>query len=247
MDPQVMELNMEAAFPKVNNKLAFFDFDRTLVSHSYSKEYNMARHNNYLMECVYCLTALKEEHANDRPLPCMQWYTNKLFEDGYGLYCLTHEVFSLRDVMKQEQLKLFYPNSPMTYLTVKSPEAKIEMMKAVAMVECCPLEDVIFVDDQMATVNLALAAGIDAKHLSDIVVMYETSRAFEEQKTELAPKGFMDYMRANPDLVDKISYEQFTAQGTGMPDEDWEKLFRECRQMVDHANTGKPVGSNIKS
>lgn len=179
---------MNTDFPNVNNKLAFFDFDRTLVMHSYSMDYVKARTESYLMECVYNLTAAEEEYANDRPLPCMQWYAAKLYEEGYGLYCLTHEIFNLRDKLKQEQLRKFYPNTPMTYLTVDKPEHKIDMMKAIAMTECCNLEDVIFVDDLMSTVNQAILAGIDGKHLSNIVAMYESQYFPQEQDTMIKPK-----------------------------------------------------------
>lgn len=226
---------MEINFPKVNNKLAFFDFDRTLVAHTYSKEYIKASQESYMMECVYMLSGLKEEHAKDVPLPCMQWYTKKLFDDGYGLYCLTHEIFNLRDVLKQKQLKLFYSEAPMTYLTVMSPEYKIDMIKAIAMVECCDLSDIIFVDDRMDTINLALKAGINAKHLSDIAVMYETNLAAQQQDVELKQKNYMDYVMEDPSLLDKVTYEECTARSTGLPNEDWEKIFRECRQMAERS------------
>ncbi len=180
---------MKVEFPKINNKLAFFDFDRTLVKHTYSLDFIRAKEgeDGYLMECVYMLSAMEEEYANDRPLPCMQWYVKKLFEEGYGLYCLTHEIFNLRNRFKKSQLDLFYPDTPMTYLTTDTPEHKIDMIKAVAMAEACSLSDIIFVDDLMPTVYLAQKEGIDAKHLSDIVEMYESRKLFEQQDFVLSP------------------------------------------------------------
>lgn len=165
---------MDTEFSNINKKLAFFDFDRTMVAHSYSHEYGVV--DNYFLECVYMLTSLDTEHINDRPLPCMQWYTRKLNDEGYGLYCLTHEIFNLRDNLKQDQIRRFYPGIPITYLTVDLPEHKIDMMKAVAATKCCNLSDVIFVDDRIDTIELATRAGINAKHLSDIVVMYENEK-----------------------------------------------------------------------
>lgn len=179
--------NMETNI-NIKNKLAFFDFDRTLVAHDYSQDYKMT--DDYFMQCVYMLTSLEKEHANDRPLPCMQWYARKLFHEGYKLYCLTHEIFNLRDQLKQDQLKQFYPDTPMTYITVNEAGHKLEMMTAVAMTECCELSNVIFVDDRIDTIKSVMAAGIDAKHLSDIVVMYESEKISQEQTMYMKPNGF---------------------------------------------------------
>lgn len=242
---------MKVEFPKVNNKLAFFDFDRTLVAHDYSKEYNKV--DNYLMECVFALTSLAEEHAGDRPLPCMQWYAKKLFEEGYGLYCLTHEIFNLRDQLKQDQLSVFYPDTPMTYLTVDKPEHKIDMMKAVAMTECCDFSDVIFVDDRMDTIYSALAVGIDAKHLSDIVVMYESQNAPQEQDVVIKPIGMNQTYIESSDIMtaadEKVSNMAVTEQESkltkrsfqdrlqgadaGISDEELGQLYGECRKIAD--------------
>lgn len=202
---------MKVEFPKVNNKLAFFDFDRTLVAHEYPAVYTKDSLNDYFMECLYTLTSLKDIHVHDRPLPCMQWYTKKLYDEGYGLYCLTHEMFNLRDALKQEQLKLYYPDTPMTYLTVNTPEHKIDMIRAVAAAECCELSDIIFVDDLTPTVNLAEAAGIDAKHLSDIVVMYERREVHQEQTMVVKPGSI----------------------GSGLSAEGLKQIYQECSSIVE--------------
>lgn len=219
---------MKVEFPKVNNKLAFFDFDRTLVAHSYSKGYLEERQNGYMTECFQALTVLMEEHAKDKPLPCMQWYVRKLYEEGYGLYCLTHEIFNLRDEMKKDQLKVFYGDTPMTYLTVDTADHKIDMMKAVAAVEECDLSDVIFVDDLMRTVNLAAEAGIDAKHLSDIVALYETQTEPYEQdmvKKPIAlswPEGEeIEYAKAEDGWTENFLEESEAA------------LYEECRRLAE--------------
>ena len=225
---------MKVEFPIVNNKLAFIDFDRTMVAHTYSADYVKAEENNYFMECVYNLTVQEEEHANDRPLPCMQWYVKKLFDEGYGIYCLTHEIFNLRDQMKQEELKAFYPDIPMTYLTVDTPEHKIDMMKAVAMVECCDLSDVIFVDDLMSTVYQALLAGIDAKHLSDIVVMYEMQLLHQEQGVAIKP---VDLNGEDIQISNESSHETVSDQAAetdmGISKLEMEQIFRECHKEVE--------------
>lgn len=230
---------MDIQFPNINNKLAFFDFDRTLVTHTYSKDY--VKVQNYFMECVYCLTSLVEEHAKDMPLPCMQWYTKKLFDDGYGLYVLTHEIFNLRDQLKKEQLKLFYPDTPMTYLTVDTPAHKIDMITAIAMTERCDLSDIIFVDDMMSTVQMAQAAGIDAKHLSDIAALYECRVTFQQQDTFIKPKGFADLLKEDPTLIEKVAHEKTDNMNIGFSDEELEKAYIECRKIVDNEKKGDTV------
>lgn len=220
---------MEMEFPKTNNKLAFFDYDWTLVVHNYSKEYLAAFVDGYLRDCYYMLTKLEEEHVNDKALPCMQWYVNKLFENGYGIFVITHEMNNLRDKLKQEKLALFYPDIPVTYLTVDCPEHKIDMMQAVALSEECDLSDVIFVDDRMETVNMAKAAGIDAKYLSDIALLYETRYAGWEQGTTLKPKGFEEYIKEDPSLMVKGIPEEVQ----GFSDEGLEDVFEECRRLAE--------------
>ena len=205
------------------DKLAFFDFDRTLVAHAYPPEFLTVQQDSYFMECVWGLTALKEKHANDRPLPCMQWYAKKLFDEGYGLYCLTHEIFNLRDALKQEQLRTFYPDVRMTYLTVDSPDHKTDMMRAVAAVENCHLSDVIFVDDRMETVYQAQAAGIDARHLSDIVVLYESEMGRHEQDRILRPAGKADPAEEGPVLITPDDV---------LSEENLAKTMEECRWLA---------------
>lgn len=230
---------MKVEFPKVNNKLAFFDFDRTLVAHSYSREYMAARQDGYLMECYWALTMLKEEHTKDRALPCMQWYTKKLFDEGYGLYCLTHEIFNLHGDLKQEQLKTFYPGLPMTYLEVNSPEHKVDMIKAVALVEDCPLSDIIFVDDLQSTVALALDAGIDAHHLSDIVVMYESKERPQEQDMMIRAKDLP--LKQIPDLNDTIAraeQEMMESMGPDLSEKSLCETYEECRRLAEMNGRG---------
>lgn len=215
---------MDVTFPVVNNKLAFFDFDRTLVAHQYPREAIQER-ESYYNECVRALTVLSEDHAADRPLPCMQWYTKKLYDEGYGLYVLTHEIFNLRDELKKEELAAFYPDVKMTYLSVDLPEHKIDMMRAVACVEGCPLSDIIFVDDMLSTVNMAIRAGINGKHLSDIVVLYETERPMAEQGR------LMKKQRVLEDKPDGRA-----AECPDIPMDEMDNMLEECRILAEMNN-----------
>lgn len=214
---------MEIIFPKINNKLAFFDFDRTLVAHRYSQE-ALRERESYYFECLRALTALEDDHAHDRPLPCMQWYTKKLYDEGYGLIVLTHEVFNLRDQLKKDQLARFYPEVKMTYMTVDSPEHKIDMMMAIAAAENCPLSDIIFVDDMLSTVNAAIREGIDGKHLSDIVVLYESEIAFQEQNM-LMKKQQLTGTKKPADIQKERELD--------IPDEEMNNMLRECRILAE--------------
>lgn len=243
---------MKVEFSKISNKLAFFDFDRTLVAHRYSREYMDARNEGYFKECVYALMALDEEHKNDRPLPCMQWYVKKLYDEGYGLYVLTHEIFNLRDQLKKSQLEQFYAGIPMTYFTVDAPEHKIDMMRAVAAAEKCDLSDVIFVDDMLSTVNMALNAGIDAKHLSDIVVLYETQHDHQEQDslirlddagsfTDFSGEMYTDAddMAQDTDgddgtsFLEEVARRKMEKERNEPSEEEMELAYRECCKVVE--------------
>lgn len=206
----------------VGERLAFFDFDRTLVAHRYSREYNEDRAKGMFFDYLYMLTALEEEHRADKPLPCMQWYAKKLQDAGYGLYCLTHETSNLRDKLKQRQLAEFYPETPMTYLTVDMPVHKIDMIRAVAVAEGCELSDVVFVDDRMDTVNMALEAGIKAMHLSDVVLLYETRDEEKEQELELKKQAAAGEESGH------------VGQEDGMDlDGEFADVFRECRLLAE--------------
>ena len=229
---KIMIENMERGlmtimeFPNVNNKLAFFDFDRTLVAHAHSPEFMRDRGGNYFMECLHMLTNLEAEHAKDQPLPCMQWYAKKLFSEGYGLYVLTHELFNLRNDLKMRELARFYPDTPMTYLTVDSPEHKIDMMRAVAYAEGCNLSDVIFVDDQMGIVSKAIRAGIDGKHLSDIAVLYESQIMPQEQAILIKPR------EPGKCQAEEVPEKGLQAAGVEFTEEDLEETMRQCRLLA---------------
>lgn len=225
-------LNVE--FPKTNGRLAFFDYDWTLVTHNYSKDYFKAFADGYFRDCYYMLTALEEEHKGDKPLPCMQWYVKKLFDEGCEIYVLTHERFNLRDELKKAMLKKFYPDVPMGYLTVDSPDHKIDMMRAVAMTEGYEMSDVIFVDDRMETVNMAKGAGIDAKYLADVVVMYENSMDFQEQGTELKPKRFMKLPEENTSVISEA-----------IINEGLEDVFQECRRLAEMNGRSRDGGTQL--
>ena len=218
---------MKEIITKTDCKLAFFDFDRTLIVHNYSREFMDARQESYFQKCVWALTALEKEHANDRPLPCMQWYVKKLYMEGYELYCLTHEIFNLHDELKKDQLYLFYHDTPMTYLTVDDPDHKIDMMLALTKVKGCTPDDIIFVDDLINTVDKALAEGINAKHLSDIVVLYESLKDFHEQDLMVKPVNDNEMLGVAQTVVEEVLAEMDLAEKSQA------QIYEECRRLAE--------------
>ena len=155
--------------------LRFYDYDRTLCVHNYPAWYQA--NDNYEIECVTELAHQAELHENDRPLPCMQWYAMKCYRQGDKLFCLTHEIFSLRDELKKNFIARWYAQSPMKYLSTNTPEHKIDMIKAIAKIEGVPLSRCEIVDDKMETIYLATKEGIIGTHLSNIALLYEELNA----------------------------------------------------------------------
>lgn len=152
-------------------KLAFFDYDRTLVAHAYPVAGRRAL--TYEEECYIYLSdsAIKERHFWDKPLECMKWAIQHLKEHDAVLYVLTHEIFNLRSEMKSITAREVFGIE--NYIEVDSPEHKVDMIKAVAKFHGVPLRNCLFVDDMMSTVYAAATEGIYAVHTSDITAAYE--------------------------------------------------------------------------
>lgn len=152
-------------------KLAFIDYDRTLYSHMYPA--CGEKHDTYYEECVRNLVYASQYNRfiGSKPLKCMQWFVSYLRDRGVEEYILTHEIFNLRDEWKKTTALNDYGISK--YLTVNSPEHKIDMIKAVADTNGVNYRDCLFVDDKMEIVYLACEAGIFGLHTSNIVQLYE--------------------------------------------------------------------------
>lgn len=150
-------------------RIGFMDYDRTLYPHSYPTAGNT--HKSYMDECYDMLVKQKEILGNDKPLKCMQWAVSNMQEAGAVVYVLTHEIFNLRDEHKKNTALRDYGISK--YLSVDSPEHKVDMMLAVAKVHNVNPRDCLFIDDKMSTVYRACEAGIAGMHVSSIYQMYE--------------------------------------------------------------------------
>lgn len=192
---------MNLEFPKVSPKLAFLSFEQTLVHHPIQP-----RDPDYFTDCLCALTLVPD----GQPLPCMQWYAKKLFRKNYGLYCLSTAGSNLYDRTRQAELARHYPDVPMTFLTTDCPEHKVDLIRAVAAVENYDPGDILFVDDDARAVADALKAGIDAKHLSEIVLLYETGKHHQEQARCYNPAGV----------------------SVGISDADLEQAYQECCSIV---------------
>lgn len=155
----------------ITPELVFFDFDRTLCVHDYPMQYQAS--DNYEDDCYCMLNALDELHAADRPLKCMQWFARKLRDNGANLFCLTHEIHSLRDGFKIRFLKDNYADTPMQYIAVDSTSHKIDMIKAIARTCDVPLIKCMLIEDRMQTIIEANAAGIQSYHVSNVMLWSE--------------------------------------------------------------------------
>lgn len=152
-------------------RLAFFDFDRTLFSHS--NECTIQLDASYETQCYLELTQQAELHKDDKPIPAMQWLVSECRSHGMELFILTHEIFSLRDAIKKNMALRHYGIT--NYLTVNKAARKIDMISAVARSRGLRPEQCLFVDDKMDLIRLALGAGINAVHISNIQQQYESS------------------------------------------------------------------------
>lgn len=150
-------------------KLAFFDYDRTLFTHSYPTAGE--KHLSYEEECFEELAHQKKRHAGDKPVKCMQHLVNLLKENGCVVYILTHECFNLRNEMKLHDAKKYYGIDKL--LTTDSSAHKVDMIKAVAKVHNVPLDECLFVDDKMDAIYDACAAGISAIPVINVAQLYE--------------------------------------------------------------------------
>lgn len=153
-------------------KVVVFDFDRTLCVHNYVRKNN--GDFTYAQECEYALDNRRfmEEHGGDRPLACMQWYVKeKLSQPGTMIYCVSQEIFSLRDEYKKSFLARHYGG--MIYMTVDKPEHKIDLVLELAKRDGAQPCDCELIDDSLKTVYAANQAGINGRHISDIMYAYE--------------------------------------------------------------------------
>lgn len=152
-------------------QLAFFDYDRTLYAHAYPRTGDPE--DTYYDECIRMLSdkSMKERFAGDKPIKSTKWLVNLLQENKVPVYTLTHEIFNLRDVWKSFTAQRDFGIKH--YLTVDSPEHKIDMIRAVAKIHNVPLRYCLFVDDKMDIIHLACAVGIYGLHTSNVAQMYE--------------------------------------------------------------------------
>lgn len=149
--------------------LYFFDFDRTLCAHGYPVTGEPVM--SYYEECLTMFTREKELFSKDKPLKCMKWFIDTQTTEDDELFCITHEIFNLRDEYKKSFLKKHYRE--MTYFTVDTAEHKIDLILALCKARNIPPSEVYLIDDKMSTIHLACQAGINGIHVSNIYALYE--------------------------------------------------------------------------
>lgn len=176
-------------------KLALFDYDFTLFTHNLPDYYGR-KELSYTDEAFLIMTKSDDIFECTEPVPCMQWYVDKMRKEGYKLFVLTHEIFNLRDSIKKDFVKKYYGDD-LEYLTVDTPAHKVDMIRALVKrysLEDKIIDDVVFVDDKDSTVFKVRQAGYSAYMLADIAVMYE-SAVIEDVKKVLDDKD-ADYYAA---------------------------------------------------
>ncbi|MCM1218453.1 MAG: hypothetical protein NC548_28530 [Lachnospiraceae bacterium] len=159
-----------------NKKLVFFDFDRTLFAHNYPTDYAMT-HDDYEADLRYLLKYGNEVFSHSSPVPAIQKYAELRYEQGSLLYCITHQVSSIRSEINKSMLDKYYNKTPMRYIAVSSRDLKVPTMRAFAYHECALLSNVTIVEDNSYTVNSANLSGMVGIHMSSICTRWEESHA----------------------------------------------------------------------
>lgn len=150
--------------------MAFFDYDRTLCAHFYPSWYKPA---NYYEQVMFQLKNAHEIYKHDKPVTAMKKLVEQCYDNDVKMFCITHEIFNLRDDMKQKFLNSEYGDYHITYLTTNSAEHKIDMMRAYCDYFSIETRDVLFVDDNTGSLNLANIAGFRAYSISSVCADYE--------------------------------------------------------------------------
>lgn len=171
-------VSLAASIPKQGPRLLVLDYDRTMIAHNYPDWYQ--GNTDYYTDCLHMLTNSDMLFAGDKPVPAVVWYSRYCFERGWKILCVTHETSNLRDGRKLEMICKYYGEMGIEYYTVDTAEHKIPFIKAYAAANKIPLRNVTLIEDSMSTVNLAVASGIHAVHLSSVVVKYEMEVAEDE-------------------------------------------------------------------
>lgn len=151
--------------------LTFFDYDRTLFAHNYDKAF---------IDCVtyeetarYLLVRGDSTFKNDKPIQAVRDYAKECYNAGEELFCLTHQVCSLRDAYNIKALSEHYGDIPMTYLSVNTAEHKIDMIRAMAYHRCALLCNCKLIDDRVSTVEMAISEGIVGINTSSLCADWE--------------------------------------------------------------------------
>lgn len=207
--------------------LVFYDYDRTLVVHSYPEWFESS--SDYMNDIMSILDKDKceEVYGKDEPLKCMQWHVEKQKEQGNKLFVITHEIFNLRAPMKQQNIKKWYGDG-LFYLEVDSSEHKIDMILGMAKAYGKAAADCLLIDDKLATLQLAAAKGIKTLHVSNIMAEFEKTLEKELKKPiseEIAKESIVEEVIEEP--IEKLTEEFLDEQTVEALEESTDVLSEE--------------------
>lgn len=154
--------------------LYFFDYDRTLVAHSYpTRETEKDKKSNTIDELYGDLKWKKSLRRHlDLPIPAMQDYIANKLQEPCKCFCLTHQLSNLRDDEIKHMLAEHFGNK-IELLTVGKAKHKIAMILAMAKFYSVGFSDCYFVDDRTDLIYKACRAGIHGIPSTYIIAEYE--------------------------------------------------------------------------
>lgn len=138
-------------------EVAFFDFDDTLIVHSYLDGHEP---NEGVEDCANIWLGDRYNDETYMAPLVMQLFVLELNRKGIPCYGLTYDANSMAANIKKTILDEKYPKCFKEVIVTATPEKKIEVMKGYCRAFNVPLKNVLFVDDRQPTLDLSRQSGI---------------------------------------------------------------------------------------
>lgn len=145
-------------------KLAFIDFDDTICVHP--KNRPIVGHEHWDKLALTGVDIYKESVIPVR----MKQFIQDLVNDGIQLICLTHAPNTIIVDTKNDFLKKNYPDCFTKLVATSTTAEKVTVMKTYSEALNIPPEEILFVDDLIATLEIAREAGFNVIHPLQILL-----------------------------------------------------------------------------
>lgn len=155
--------------PNTLGYATFFDFDHTLVSHEYPKDFSAS--DSYFYNIYFRLLYGDYLYAKDRPVMPVVKFLEQKANLGERLFCLSHRIDNLGTPYILKTLKHYVPEA--MFYAVDSSEHKVDFMKAWAIVNNVPLPHITMIDDLQSVIHLCDRVGIKAINTVTLITMME--------------------------------------------------------------------------